>query len=141
MITSLIAGKLIADPQSGQSTNGNSWYRITVACPVQGGKEGEPDTILATVIAFADEARKLERLSKGDAISAVGSLRLSHWAKNGESRAGLDVIANEVLTAHQLKAKRSQGDNQGSRPPADAQNRFLGRDHGGPDEFNDQLGF
>lgn len=49
MIKRLISGKLIADPISVQSANGNARCRITVACPVQGGKEGETRTGLDVV--------------------------------------------------------------------------------------------
>lgn len=112
MITSLITGKLIADPKSGQSANGNAWCRVMVSCPVQGVKEGEPESIVATVIAFGDEARKLEKLTKGDAVSAVGSSRLSHWERNGETRTGLDVVATQVLTAYLIRQKRNHHDEE-----------------------------
>lgn len=143
MITSLISGKLIADPRSGQSANGNGWCRVTVACPVQGGKEGEPDSIVATVIAFGDEARKLEKLTKGDSISAVGSSRLSHWERNGETRTGLDIVATQVMTPYLIKQKRNhdKDDTQSDRPPKDVQDRYLGRHENKANDFNDNLGF
>lgn len=141
MITSLISGKLIADPRSGQSAHGNAWCRVTVACPVQGGKEGEPDSVVVTVIAFGDEARKLERLTKGDSVSAVGSSRLSHWEKDGESRSGLHVVATQVLTPYLIKQKRNHAhDQESDRTPKEAQDRYLGR-HQENDQFNDDLGF
>ena len=143
MITSLISGKLIADSRSGQSANGNAWCRVTVACPVQGGKEGEPESIVCTVIAFGDEARKLERLTKGDVVSAVGSSRLSHWEKDGESRSGLHVVATQVLTPYLIKQKRNhpQDEPQSDRTPKDAQDRYLGRNQGRDDGFSDDLSF
>lgn len=144
MITSLISGKLIADPRSGQSANGNAWARVTLSCPVQAGKEGEPDTIVATVIAFGDEARKLERLSKGDAISAVGSSRLNHWEKNGETRTGLDVVATQVLTPYLIKQKRNHRESE-PQHGADARraaNAFYGRGNvGSDDDLSDELTF
>ena len=145
MITSLISGKIISDPRLGQSANGNAWCRVTVASPAQGAKEGEPDSVIITVIAFGDQAAKLQNLKKGDSVAAVGTTKVSHWKKDGVTRTGLDLVANEVLTPYQVKAKRNapkedQGYDQGARQ---AQEKLYGQrfQSGGRADFDDSLSF
>lgn len=140
MITSLISGKLIADPKSGKSANGKLWCRASVSCPTHAGKEGDPDHIVVSLIAFGDEAEKLCRLGKGDVVSATGSTKISQWkTKDGEPRTGLDMVANQLLTPYILRQKRYHQEHS-ERIPKDAQDKFLGR-HGSGDEFHDQLNF
>ena len=148
MITSLISGKLISDPRSGQSANGNPWSRVTVASPVQGAKENEPDSIIITVIAFGDQANKLENLRKGDSVAAVGTTKLSHWEKDGVTRTGMDLVATEVLTPYQVKQKRNQpkDDTQGGGDRFDNYTRAMnpggrGSQSNSPAEFDDQFSF
>lgn len=138
MITTLLIGKVISGPKSGQSANGKRWCRVILSCPSPGGKEDDPQTTVATVIAFGDEAAKLEGLGKGDTVSAVGSCRVSQWEKDGTVRVSLDILANQVLTPYLIKQKRPHV--EAERQDLAAVNRFLGRETGQRD-FDDQLSF
>lgn len=140
MITSLISGKLIADPKSGQSSNGKAWCRALVSCPTHASKESDSDYLIVSLIAFGDEAEKLCRLGKGDSISATGSTKINQWQnKDGETKSTLDIVVNHLLTPYILRQKRYQPE-YGERAPKDLQDKFLGR-HGSGGGFHDQLNF
>ena len=113
MITTLLSGKIVSSPRSGQSSNGNQWCRVTLVCQTHGGRDSETEaSVLANVIAFGSEAEKIKRLSKGDSLAAVGSCRPTHWVKDGETRTSLDVVAHQILTPYLLKQKQNSQPNQ-----------------------------
>lgn len=118
MISALINGKVISAPKAGQSAKGTLWCRVTLACPVQAQNENEPDSVVVSMIAFGDEARKLEKLGKGDAVSAVGSAKINRWEKDGDLRVGLDLVATEVLTPYLVRQKRNQPQQEPKHNPA-----------------------
>jgi len=61
------------------------------------------------------------------------------WLKDGEPRAGLDVVADHVLTAYHLKRKRAAMAAGEGAAPADRQSTRQGRSggSGGPDGLDD----
>jgi hypothetical protein len=66
------------------------------------------------VAAFGDEAGKLARLTKGDSLSAQGSLKPTTYTKDGQERHGLSLTASGILTAYGIAKKRGDGDSRKS---------------------------
>lgn len=145
-ITSLIHGKLISEPKSGQSASGKAWCRASVACSIQRAKEDEPDSLIVSLVAFGDEAKKLERLNKADAVSAVGQTKLNHWIKGGETKTGIDLLASQILSPYQLRQKRPQTKEESQFTPEQKQaaQRFYSRQQssgGEPSFVDDEISF
>jgi single-stranded DNA-binding protein len=67
----------------------------------------EEDSILVSLVAFSDTARRgLSALTKGDALSVVGRAKLTSWEKDGDTKFGISVIAEQVLSVYQLEKRR-----------------------------------
>lgn len=98
MIRALISGNLYGDPQARTSQSGKPFVTAKVRAD---GKHGE--SVWCSVIAFGDVADRLMTLGDGAALSVSGKAEVNGWLdKQGEPRAGLSVVADEVVT---LKAK------------------------------------
>jgi single-strand DNA-binding protein len=143
MFNVLITGKLAKAPKTGTGASGGKWTSASVRCPVQGAKEGEPDSVFASVIAFGSDANKLAALGVGDAVSVTGNARLTQWEKDGVVHAGLSVTASGILTAYQVKQKRDKAKGE-QEAPAEEQ-RQQRTDNRAParhdDGFDDDIPF
>jgi single-stranded DNA-binding protein len=113
MLEVLISGKLIRDPQTRQGKSGQSFTTALVRVAVDKGE----DSIVASVIAFRDQAEKLGRLRAGDAVSVSGSAKLSTWQKDGNNRTGLDVTATGILSAYEMRKRKGTGESTGEAAP------------------------
>jgi single-stranded DNA-binding protein len=101
-ITALITGKLIADPERRTGTSGKTFttFRLSAAT--------DDDSTFVSGIAFGAAGEQIAGLDRGDTISVTGRAKPKAWAgKDGEPKAGLDVVADQVLTAYHLKRKRA----------------------------------
>jgi single-strand DNA-binding protein len=134
MLNALASGQLVRDPKSGTSASGTRWSNTTIRCNVGQSKEGDAEAAFITIVCFGDVADKLSRLAKGDAVSVQGNLKPTEHQKDGETRHGLEIIANAILSAYDLRKKRGIGDS----PPK--QERTPQRDYGAY-EFDDRPGF
>ncbi len=101
MLSILISGKLVRDPQMRTGKNGKPFATALIAVPVETVREGDEDRVLVSVIVFGPAAEALAALAKGDDVSCAGNGRLSSWTKNGVECHGLAVTAYRVLTAYQ----------------------------------------
>ncbi len=128
MLSVLISGKLVRDPQRRTGKNGKPFATALIAVPVKAVSEGDADRVLASCIAFGQAGEALAALAKGDDLSIAGSGRLSSWTKDGVECHGLAVTAHRVLTAYQRR--KTQTAQQKPEQPVTA----------GAD-FNDDLGF
>lgn len=106
MLSALISGQIIRDPKSGVSASGTKWCNTTIRCPTGHDKDGAAEVAFITVAAFGDQADRLARLAKGDAIAAQGSLRPTTYEKNGATRHGLELLAMSILSPYDLRKKR-----------------------------------
>ena len=102
-LLALITGQLWKDPQARKSKSGKQFATATV----KSGTPAEP--LWAKVIAFSETAQsELMRLKDGDALSAQGTLKISVYERAGEHRAGLEIVAANILALRQpKKAKRT----------------------------------
>ncbi len=128
MLSVLVSGKLVRDPQTRTGKSGKPFATALIAVPVVAVSEGDTDRVLASCIAFGQAGEALAALAKGDDLSIAGSGRLSSWTKDGVECHGLAVTAHRVLTAYQRR--KTQTAQQKPEQPVTA----------GTD-FNDDLGF
>ncbi len=125
-ITALVTGKLIAMPEQRTGSSGKPYVRATLAA-----HDGEADS-LVSVIAFGSAAEQLGALAKGDTVAISGRAKVSTWTgRDGSPKSGLNVTADIVLTAYQLKQKRKALAPAAAEAPAPRP----ATDHGG--EFGD----
>jgi single-stranded DNA-binding protein len=110
-ITALITGKLLADPEQ---RIGNSGKPFTTAKLIAATDD---ESALVSVIAFGSVAEQLVALRKGDTAALVGRTKLTAWLKDGEPKAGISVVADQLLSVYHLRRKRLAvaGDDEGQR--------------------------
>lgn len=101
-ITALIVGKLIAEPEQRTGASGKPFTTARVAADAEG------DSVLCSVIAFGPAAEQLAALAKGDTLALTGRCKPKAWStKDGELKAGLDVVADSLLTTYHVKRRRA----------------------------------
>ncbi|RQW83464.1 MAG: single-stranded DNA-binding protein, partial [Methylococcus sp.] len=100
MLSALASGTLARDPKSGTSANGTRWANTTIRCSTGNDREGNALTSFVTILAFNDVADRLAKLAKGDAVSVQGNLKQTEYVKDGETRHGLEIVVNGILSAH-----------------------------------------
>ena len=98
MIRAIITGTLYDAPKVHTSQNGKPF---TTAKLKADGKDGA--AVWCSIIAFGEQAERLATLPAGAALSVSGRVEVSAWSdKNGEPKAGLSLVVEELAT---LKAK------------------------------------
>lgn len=132
-ITALVTGKLITTPEQRTGSSGKPYVRATLAA-----HDGEADS-LVSVIAFGSAAEQLGALAKGDTVAISGRAKVSTWTgRDGSPKSGLNVTADVVLTAYQLKQKRKALAPAAADAPAPRAAPDHGSDFGdGPDPWLD----
>ncbi len=113
MLSALISGRLVQDPRKRTGKTGKPYTTALLTVPVEAVSEGDPDRVLASVIAFGQAGEALAALAKGDDMSIAGSGRLSTWTKDGVECRGLAVTAHRVLSAYaRRKTQKAQTENE-----------------------------
>lgn len=120
MIQALASGTLVRAPKSGTSAIGTRWANATLRCSTGTDREGAALSSFVSVIAFGDTADKLAKLAQGDAISVQGPMKQTEYTKDGETRHGLEILANALLSPYMVKQKR--GDSEGKEKRATSHN-------------------
>lgn len=111
-ITALISGKLIADPDRRTSSSGKAFTTARLAAGT------DDESVLCSVIAFGHVGEQLAALAKGDSLAMVGRTKPKAWTdREGQLRAGLDVVADQVLTAYHVRRKRQAMSPPDQEPP------------------------
>lgn len=100
-ITALITGRLIADPERRTSASGKGFTTARLSAGT------DDESVLCSVIAFGTAAEQLAALAKGDTLAITGRAKPKAWTdREGSLKAGLDVVAEQVLTAYHVRRKR-----------------------------------
>jgi single-stranded DNA-binding protein len=112
MIRALITGNLYGDPQARTSQAGKQFVTAKMRAD---GKDGA--SVWCSVIAFGEQADRLLTLGDGAALAVSGRAEVSGWLdKQGEPRAGLSLVADEIATLkgkpRPPKPKPAQGNGQ-----------------------------
>lgn len=95
-----IIGNLGRDPEKRYTQDGRPITRFSVAATTRRQREGEwqDHTEWFGVTVFGTRAETLvDRLSKGSRVYVEGRLESRTYESGGQTRVGLDVIANEVV--------------------------------------------
>ena len=113
-ITALVSGKLLSDPERRTAANGKGFTTARLSTSI-----GGDESILCSVIAFAEVAEQLAALGKGDKLALTGRCTPKAWtAKDGTPKAGIDVVADALLTVYHLRRKRAAMEPQGAEEAA-----------------------
>ncbi len=111
-ITALVTGRLIADPERRTGQSGKGYVLAKIAA-----HDGDADS-LVSVMAFGSAADQLAAMGKGDTVAVNGRAKVNTWAgRDGETKAGLSVTADAVLSACHLKRKRQAVTDAGAPKP------------------------
>lgn len=114
MIRALVSGVLHADPQVRTSQTGNSF--TTAKLRADDGKGG---SVWCNLIAFGPEGERLATLKAGAALSVAGRADLSAWInREGEPKAGLSLVVEELVTLRGKPKPRSAERNTSRFDPA-----------------------
>ena len=117
MIRALLTGTLYGSPEQRTAKSGSLF---TTAKLRADGKDGA--SVWCNIVAFGELAERLAALPANAALSVAGRAEVSAWLdKQGEPRAGLSIVADELAT---LKGKprppQGTGDTQQGRQGEDA---------------------
>lgn len=101
-ITALITGTLVSEPQV--RTSGATGKPFTVARMAAGTDD---DSVLVSLVAFGSTGQQLAELVKGDSLAVSGRGKPTTWKdREGAQRAGLDVVADQLLTVYHVRKRR-----------------------------------
>lgn len=102
MLTALVTGRLIADPERRTGASGKAFVKARLAAGT------DDDSTLVGIVAFGSVADQLAALAKGATVAVAGRAKPTAWTgRDGELRCGMDVIADELLTAHHVRRRRA----------------------------------
>ena len=136
-------GRLVADPQTRTTTNGNNMAmaRLAVSLPCNAAEAVE-STFWLGVIAFGKQADALAKHQKGDLVSVAGNMQLNQWTgQDGGTQQGYQVVADSVISARTVRpggkagqrgqatdalrrAQQPSRDEYDQRPPFDDETPF-----------------
>lgn len=102
----LAMGKLSADPvKHKKEETGSVFATARLATPTDG------DSVLISVIAFSEAGEALLAHRKGDQIAVAGYAKPSQWTgKAGETKHGLSMVADHILSAYAVSKRRREVD-------------------------------
>ena len=104
MLTCIATGMLIRPPQQREAANGNAFATFILRVPTEG-----EDSVLCNVICFNRETvETVMRLKERDTVAVSGSAKLRSWERSGETKTGLAVTADRVVTAYAVAKVRKQ---------------------------------
>lgn len=98
----VLVGRLTADPELKQTTNGISVVSFTLAVNRRYGTNGDPERPQAdfiSIVAWRQTAEFITKyFDKGNAICITGSLQTRTWEDDmGRKRYATDVVADEAM--------------------------------------------
>ena len=106
MIRALITGSLYGQPQARTSQAGKRFVTAKVKAD---GKDGA--VVWCSVIAFGEQADRLMTLADGAALAVSGRAEVNGWIdKQGEPRAGLSLVADDIATLKGKPKPQGTGD-------------------------------
>lgn len=112
MIRALVSGTLYDAPKVHTGKSGKPFTTAKVRAD---GKDGA--SVWCSIIAFNAEGERLATLQQGAALSVSGRAELSAWLdKQGEPKAGLSLVVDELATLKAKPKPRDEGHQQPRRP-------------------------
>jgi single-strand DNA-binding protein len=128
MLDAICSGKLIQNPISRIGASGKPFTNFLLSVGI-----GEDQPIVVSGIAFGDASERISRLTKGDPVSVIGSLKPSSWSDKvtGENKHGFNITVNNSLSPYDIQKRR--------KPKPDVSGHTVNDDSSHP--FNDDLSF
>lgn len=103
MLSVLASGTLVNEPRERTSSAGKAFATALLRVPAE-----DADAMLVSVIAFdAGAVAALLALGKGDSCAIAGRAKPTSWEKDGETKHGLSITADRVLTVYAAGKIRS----------------------------------
>jgi len=95
----ILGGRLTADVELKQTTNGTSVCSFSLAVNRRFSREGEQQTDYFTCQAWRQTAEFISRhFKKGSSICVVGSIQNRSWTdQNGQKRYATEIIVDEAM--------------------------------------------
>lgn len=104
MIVASIHGRCAKDVIIGETKAGKTMARTTLAVDASGFRAEEQETLWITLFAFGKQADLLEKVQKGEMVSAFGRMSRSHFTgKEGEQRESWSLAADSLVTARSAR--------------------------------------
>jgi single-stranded DNA-binding protein len=112
MIDALIAGRLLAKPAAKKGASGKPFVTCRLSATAGNGEQ-----VMCSCIAFDKTVgAALLAMDAGDSVALAGTLTPKAWTtKEGEARAGLDMVVHALLTPYHVTRRRK------AAPPAKPQ--------------------
>lgn len=103
MIDGLIQGRLLGAPQTRTSKTGREFTAFKLKV-----QAGEGEAVFVNSVCFNDQLKPaVMALGDGEAVSVAGSIKPTAWmGKDGEPKAGLDIVVESLLTAYAIEKRR-----------------------------------
>ncbi|WP_400769344.1 single-stranded DNA-binding protein [Methylosinus sporium] len=101
MIEALVYGRLFGAPTQRTAKSGAAYVMAKVLSKGQDGDD------FVTIFCFSESAgAELLRLGDGERVSLQGKLKAEIYAKDGESRISLTLVADQILALRQPPKER-----------------------------------
>lgn len=115
----ILMGRLVADPELRQTTNGVSVCSFRIAVDRNYSKDRERQTDFIDIVAWRSSAEFVSRyFTKGKMIIVEGSIQTRNYEdRNGQKRTAVEVVADNVMFG---ETKGASAQNQGYAPSAPA---------------------
>lgn len=112
----ILMGRLVADPELRQTTNGIAVCSFRIAVDRNYSKDRERQADFIDIVAWRTSAEFVSRyFSKGKMIIVEGSIQSrSYEDKNGQKRTAIEVVADNVMFG---ETKSASAQNQGYSAP------------------------
>lgn len=112
----ILMGRLVADPELRQTTNGISVCSFRIAVDRNYSKDRDRQADFIDIVAWRSSAEFVSKyFSKGKMIIVEGSIQTRTYEdKNGQKRYAVEVVADNVMFG---ETKSASAQNQGYVPP------------------------
>jgi single-stranded DNA-binding protein len=107
----LLSGRMAKPAEQRTARTGSTYALAQVIVPTEG-----EESVLCSCIAFSRSAvEALLALDRGEAVSLAGKAKMNVWERDGETKVGLNITVDAVLTPYHVQRKRraAQGDANG----------------------------
>jgi single-strand DNA-binding protein len=95
-----VYGRAACEPRQHTTKTGKDMATCRLAVDATGYGAEVQQTLWVDVLAFGRNAEALSRVEKGQMVSAMGKVTLSHYtAKDGTDREQFSLLADSIVTA------------------------------------------
>lgn len=117
----ILIGRLTADPELKQTTNGISVCSFSIACDRRfTSKGGERQADFINIVAWRQSAEFVSKyFRKGNAIGIEGSIQTRNYEdKNGNKRTAVEVVVDNAFFVESKASSARNSENSGYNAPS-----------------------